>query len=444
MRALATKLLVLGVASALALVLLEIGAAQLYARFTQRPLSRAEIAARLFGPAPAASDAALAAPPLDPRIADQPVILHPYFGYVANPGQPRVNPYGFFGREPIATRGPDVALVAVLGGSVADQLVKVGGDVLRQALAQRGPFRGRRIELINLALGGYKQPQQLLVLATLLALGAQFDVIVNLDGFNEVDGAQDNLQDGVNPFYPYAWNLHARQALDSAAMVHMAKADMIRAQRDALRGWFARWPVAHSAFLLTLWDFLDRRQEAALRAETLALRDTLADAAKMPQQTGPPFSVAGDEAMYTEYAEIWARSSLEMELLCAGYGIRYLHFLQPNQYLPGSKTLTAEELAAAYDPEVAATRRVATAFPIFGDRGRDLRAQGVDFVDLTMLFRDEPRSVYVDTCCHLNQLGNQQLAEAIAGAIAEGADGADPPQPEPEPKPEPEPDPGSG
>ena len=112
--------------------------------------------------------------------------------------------------------------MAVFGGSVADQLVKTGGDVLSETLEERGPFRGRRIEVINLALGGYKQPQQLLVLATLLALGAQFDAVVNLDGFNEIDGAKDNLQDGVNPFYPYTWNLHARQALDSAAAVHMA------------------------------------------------------------------------------------------------------------------------------------------------------------------------------------------------------------------------------
>jgi hypothetical protein len=123
--------------------------------------------------------------------------------------------------------------------------------------------------------------------------------------------------------------------------------------------------------------------------------------------------------MFTDYAEIWARSSLEMELLCAGYGIRYLHFLQPNQYLPGSKTLTAEERAVAYDQAVGDTQRVATAFPIFAARGRDLRIQGVDFIDLTMLFKDEPRSVYLDTCCHLNQLGNQQLAEAIARAISE-------------------------
>jgi len=421
MRSAAKKLLVLGIASALAVLLLELGAMQVYAHYKQRPFVRDEVAARLFGrsgstePDPAAAAQAAAN---DPRVADQSVILHPYFGYVVNPTKAGVNRYGFFGPEPLATRGPDVALVAVFGGSVAEQLVEVAGDTLAEALADHGPYRGRHVEVINLALGGYKQPQQALVLATLLAIGAQFDAVINLDGFNEIDGAKDNLQDGVNPFFPYTWNLHARQALDSTTMVHMAKADIVREQREDLRREFARWPAAHSAFLLTLWDFLDQRQEAALRAEMWALRDALARSGATPQQTGPTVRYADDEAMYLDYAEVWARSSLEMSLLCAGFGIHYLHVLQPNQYLPGSKTLTDEERQIAYDQDVADTQRIATAYPIFSARGRDLRGQGVDFIDLTMLFASETRSIYSDTCCHLNALGNRQLAQAIAQAIS--------------------------
>jgi len=414
---LAKRLLLLAGASALALLLLDVAAARLYARYRQRPFVREEIVARLqngAAPAPAAPAAAAN----DPRVANQPVIIHPYFGYVANPTRAHVNEYGFYGQAPIATRGPDVVLVAVLGGSVADQLVKVAGDVLADSLAQAPRFAGRRVELINLALGGYKQPQQMLVLATLLALGAQFDVVANLDGFNEIDGAKDNQQDGVNPFFPYTWNLHSRQAFDASTMLHMAKADLIRARREDLRRWFAGWPVAHSAFLLTLWDFLDQRQEADLRAETLALRQALAQEALTPQQSGPAVHFADDDAMYAEYVEVWARASLEMAILCAGYGIEYVHFLQPSQYLPDAKTLTAEERQNAYDPDVADTQRVATAYPMLIERGRDLRRQNVDFVDLTSLFKDEPRSVYGDTCCHLNELGNHRLAEEIGRVIA--------------------------
>ena len=411
------KLLVLAVASTAAVVLLELAAAQLYARFKGRPFARAEVAARLYGAGVEPPETPVAAAN-DPRVADQAVMIHPYFGYVNDPTRVNsANRFGFFGPEPFTTRSPDVALIAVFGGSVADQLARTGVAALSDALAAEGPFQGRRIEVLNLSLGGYKQPQQMLVLAGLLAFGAQFDAVINLDGFNEIDGAQDNLQDGVNPFYPYTWNLHSRQAFDSSASVHMAKAELIRAERTELRNRFARWPVQYSVFLLSLWDFLDQREEARLRAETIALRDALAASAATPQQTGPHVSYADDDAMYRDFIEVWARASLEMNLLCSGYGIRYIHFLQPNQYLPGSKTLTAEELKVAFDPDVADTRRVATAYPMLSERGRDLQTQGVDFVDLSMLFRDEPRSIYGDTCCHLNALGNELLAQAIAAEI---------------------------
>jgi hypothetical protein len=421
MRGVGAKLLTFAVATALGIAALEGGARLLYARTLHRPFDAAAIRARLrdAGPADGAAlptvDPALAN---DPRVADQSVILHPYFGYVANPEKRGVNAFGFFGPPPIATRGPDVALVAVIGGSVAEQLVAIAGETLRDRLADTDRFRGRRIEIINLALGGFKQPQQLIVLTTLLALGAQFDLVINLDGFNEIDGAKDNLQDGVYPFFPYAWNLHARQGFDRDTVERIARTEVIRTNRETLRRAFDRWPAPQSAFLLTLWDLLDRRQERALREATVALRQTLAATASSPQQRGPTISYADDAAMYADSVEVWARSSLEMAILCAGLGIRYAHVLQPNQYLAGSKALSEDEQQNAYDVRVAETGRVATAYPMLRARGRDLRDQGVPFTDLTMVFADEPRTVYADTCCHMNRLGNVLLAEAIARAVA--------------------------
>src|SRR4029077_7481954 len=124
----------------------------------------------------------------------------------------------------------------------------------------------------------------------------------------------------------------------------------IYTRRQAVRGWFARWPVAHSIFLLTLWDFLDQRYVADLRAETQALKDALAQVTTAPEVSGPPITFPDDDTMYREFTEVWGRSSLQRAILCRALGITYVHFLQPNQYLPGSKTLTEEELKDDYDP----------------------------------------------------------------------------------------------
>ena len=351
-------------------------------------------------------------------LEDQRTMLHPYYGYVVDPRSPGINAYGFFRREPLTTRDPHRYIIVFFGGSVADQVFALGQQALITALQRDPAFADREIVVLSTALGGYKQPQQLLVLADLLALGAQFDAVVNLDGFNEVDGAADNVQDGVNPYYPHHWQVQAQRALDRDLLRHVARIEAARDARDGLRQQFAAWPaVRHSAFLLALWDALDRRQLAALRRETAALDAATVGQAKPPQVSGPPFAFDDADAMYADFVEVWARSSLEMENLCRGQGIEYLHFLQPNQYFEGSKVLNENERKVAWDDDVADAGRVSNGYPMLVARGRDLAGQGVDFHDLTMLFHDDAGDIYSDTCCHFTQRGAEKVAEAIAAAI---------------------------
>ena len=50
--------------------------------------------------------------------------------------------------------------------------------------------------------------------------------------------------------------------------------------------------------------------------------------------------------------------------------------------------------------------------------------RGVRFHDLTRIFENHPETIYRDTCCHVNQRGNELLGEAIAEAILD--DGSSP------------------
>src|SRR5579862_3961718 len=264
MGSLSKKLLVSVIATLCGFALLEIGSRAVYRAYNHQRFDRHEIAERLLrGPdeiAESAGAAPVGAPTDAGPAAIPPTIVHPYFGYVANPAWRGVNRYGFLGPEPLTTRGPDRLVVGLFGGSVADHMFRLANDVLINTLQDSSAFAGKQVQLIDLANAAYKQPQQLLILTTLLALGAQFDVVINLDGFNEIDAAKDNLQDGVNPFYPYMWKSYVDGLLDSAAAVHRANADAIRARRAAIWSRFAHPVVEHSAFLLTLWDFLDRHE----------------------------------------------------------------------------------------------------------------------------------------------------------------------------------------
>ena len=108
-----------------------------------------------------------------------------------------------------------------------------------------------------------------------------------------------------------------------------------------------------------------------------------------------------------------------MNALCKRKGTEYFHFLQPNQYLPESKPLNDEEREIAYDPGWSGVERIPQGYSHLVDRGAELQVSGVRFVDLTRVFESEDRTVYSDTCCHVNQLGAELLATSIAASIAE-------------------------
>jgi hypothetical protein len=46
-----------------------------------------------------------------------------------------------------------------------------------------------------------------------------------------------------------------------------------------------------------------------------------------------------------------------------------------------------------------------------------LKKEGVNFTDLSLLFKNEKRTVYNDKCCHFNQLGYEMIADQICREI---------------------------
>ncbi len=135
--------------------------------------SRAEWAAPAEGQAPPGQ--------LPPYMVGD--VIYPYVGFVIDPSQSPVSRSGF-PSDPLA-RSERELRVAVFGGSVAGTTAQAIANVLPGFLDQRG-IGPDMVDVLNLGLGGGKQPQQMLALAYLQSLGARFDVVVNFDEFNEI------------------------------------------------------------------------------------------------------------------------------------------------------------------------------------------------------------------------------------------------------------------
>ncbi|MEO1367751.1 MAG: hypothetical protein AAFX50_11285, partial [Acidobacteriota bacterium] len=99
-------------------------------------------------------------------------------------------------------------------------------------------------------------------------------------------------------------------------------------------------------------------------------------------------------------------------------GGEYHHFLQPNQYVQGSKPLSPEELRDAFVSDSGFRRDVGRGYPRLVVAGEGLRADGVSFHSLHRIFADRPETLYADPCCHLNAAGYRLAAAAVAQRIA--------------------------
>ena len=350
-------------------------------------------------------------------------VVHPFLGFVSNPDRaPGLSQYGYPKSSRLGLeRNPDHVVIAVVGGSVAQGFAKSGlPDVIEQ-LQGDPAYAGKEFVAIDLAVGGYKQPQQLMTVTYLLTLGFEFDVVLNIDGFNEVAlHVAENGKQHVFPAYPRGWYLRVANLPNRTLRVRMGRVAILdEAMFRAARIFSAapwRWSPACNLVWRLRHDWLDGEHTAAFVA--LTRYQPVENSYLM---TGPRVDFETDADLYVHLVGIWKRSSLQLDRLCRANGIRYFHFLQPNQYVEGSKLLTADEQALAFTEDHPYRAGVELGYPLLARAGAELRAEGVRFVDLTNVFADEPATLYVDDCCHFNELGNHLVAARVTRELLQSS-----------------------
>lgn len=346
-------------------------------------------------------------------------VLHPYVGFVADPQQNKpfwkVSDFGFVLSDPpnpLLKRSPDKTIVAVFGGSFASGIYLS----LRSLLTKEAPA-GRQFVVLNFSGGGYKQPQQLMILNYLLALGAEFDVVVNLDGFNDIVlPVAENIPAGVNPFFPRGWDRRTAGAINPATIRLIGYVEQTKEQRQAWTHVFRRCGFYRSPALFLIWQLRDR----ALARRSFGANEKIKESGDRSQSYmmhGPAYDFAGEEKLYHDVGLVWSRSSLLMKNLCDANHARYFHFLQPNQYVEGSKPMSAAERAQTVNERSPYRNAVINGYPILATIGRDLQTAGVNFTDLTMIFAQNSEPLYSDDCCHTNTAGSDIVAQRIIATI---------------------------
>ena len=349
---------------------------------------------------------------------DQVEVLHPYFGYSCDPlRNAGISANGFpsLKKNQVLKRSPNKIRVALLGGSFAREIYYFQ----RKELASFFVEPGKEVEILNFAIGGYKQPQQLLVLSYLFAIGAEFDYVVNIDGFNEVALPYlENIKHNVNPFFPRMWINRAKNRYDQVEIRLMGKIETLK---DLKRSWaviFYTYKLYRSPSLSLIWKMGNVYLDNKIVADNLELHSKIKNVESFTVN-GPEYHYSTDKQLYGDLTDLWFQSSLAIKALCDSKHIVYYHFLQPNQYVPNSKPILTEEKKRAYDKNSPFIDGVVNGYPLLCAKGKELLENGVNFNDLTWIFKNNSSSLYKDTCCHLNNQGYTLFMDKVGKFISE-------------------------
>jgi hypothetical protein len=307
--------------------------------------------------------------------------------------------------------------VMVLGGSVAAGFA--GGAGLH--LGKAPPMDRYDCVFVNGAAGGYKQPQQVIQLAHALAIGFEPDLVINLDGFNEVALANRNSLRGFHPAQPSIdhWLSVARSAggvaeLRAAGELANARERLLSSIELARDGWRLRFALSGAP----LFGQIEGLQ-ADYRRASAALAELMGSGTAVDVLRGPRFEV---EDRIPLAIRAWEESSRTLAGICASHQIAYVHVLQPTLHDPGAKPISDEERASGQiAPEW--LEGVVKGYPLLRARGAALAADGISFLDASRVFAEVTEPLYFDNC-HFGFEGNKLLADAVAEFIAgELADG---------------------
>ena len=363
--------------------------------------------------------------------------LHPYFGFIDKVGLDHRRPYsqmshlannfGFASTHPypFKKQKPNQFLVGIFGGSVAANYAFFEMEVptLATALKQLPELAGKEVIILPFAIGGYKQPQQLLVLNYFLSIGQDLDLAINIDGFNEVALGHLNYEHRTEISMPSDFILlpMVNLAIGNLSKEELALTLDVINKRERLASSIKSLSTSRTAtgYVLTwLWA---QNAIQSYRKQLVDLDQSRVSTGSSEQSYMqiPTVMALGEDEAFTEMVALWSRSSIMMKQLLDQRKIPYFQFLQPNQYVKTGRAFGKEESAVAFSTASPFLHGVLKGYPLLVDEIARMRQAGVNVFSAVEVFDTIGEPVYLDNCCHYNKAGNLAFGEYVAGRVAQ-------------------------
>ena len=309
----------------------------------------------------------------------------PFFGYVTKYG----NNYGFSSIDdyPLA-KDDNTFVIAVLGGSVADQFVRhiVANARLTDRLKEYVPaLKNKYIRFMNLAIPGYKQPQQYIALSYFVE---NIDMVIQLDGWNEVWSRTSGA-------YPMDYPSFSEFLYDDESNGRISDVFEKKEMAESIR----MNPILSKSAILILY-------------RNILLKNVYSESQDLSNPKASFYNrMNSPEEIQQILVGNWKKYTTMEQAILKLHNKPGFFFIQPSQYNPESKTFSSEEQSTVINN-------------IFSNSVADFlalrkEASKLGVYDLAMVFKPIKETVYIDDCCHINDKGNEIIADAIFRTIGQ-------------------------
>ncbi len=329
------------------------------------------------------------------------IFPHPFFGFGI---RDNYNYTKKFNNEPLFVNDinkinlDDKIKILILGGSVATHLsFNNSGDkynynnmlINHEDIFEKtinSYFGTDKFIVMNAAIGGGKQPQQLFKLYYLDLINFKFDIIINLDGFNELAlPLSENYQINDHLIYP--------RNFSRLITTFNSNFDCVNDINKRTKR-FLLFPI------LELYDLYKIRNcHFSLEGENKNTGTRFSDMTN--------FKKRDLEKSFKHVKEIWEKSSEKINDFSKLKNILYIHVIQPNQYLKDSKKLTNKELELLNYSKYGDL--ISQYYHSFNFENINIKNN----LDLKYIFKYNNNEIYRDYCCHLNNYGMHLISKEI-------------------------------
>src|ERR671933_142106 len=360
--------------------------------------------------------------------------FHPFFGFIQKPSADfrpgfKVNNYGFISPYdyPLKKTKNNQFFIGVFGGSVASDyaIFQVQNQILPKYLKQLPGLKDKEFVILSFATGGYKQPQQLLILNYFLALGQELDMVVNIDGFNEVALSNLNNKNEVDLAMPSIQHIGPLTSLANNSLSTKAMQATLRIQENKTRINQGLSSLQHCS--LAACDAL-----ISVYVQNL-VNNYKADVIKFEKERTKPQkndsgsviyintnkSVLQDSLAFDEMAWNWAKSSIFMHKVLSASNVPYFQVLQPNQYYQTKRVFGEAEKQIAFNKETPYAKSVEIGYPALFKKLPNLEKNNINILNAVNVFDRTKDAVYVDSCCHYNKAGEVIFSDYVGRSILE-------------------------